>query len=69
MGIGRGRSPLITDRSEWQSPAATTLISTSPGPGGSSSSLSILSGRDCAYGLGAPISLRTAALICIPAIL
>ncbi len=34
IGITRGRLPLMTDRSEWQSPAARTLISSSPGPGG-----------------------------------
>ena len=32
IGIGLGRSPLMTDRSEWHRPAAAMRISTSPGP-------------------------------------
>ena len=36
-GITRGRSPLMTDRSEWHSPATLIRTSTSPVPGGSSS--------------------------------
>ena len=48
IGSGRGRLPLITDRSEWHSPAALIRTSTSPGPGGSSSSVSIVSGLDAA---------------------
>ena len=39
IGIGRGRSPLITERSEWHRPAAAIFTSTSPGPGGASSSV------------------------------
>ena len=34
IGSGRGRLPSITERSEWQRPAARILTSTSPGPGG-----------------------------------
>jgi hypothetical protein len=45
MGTGRGRSPLITDKSEWQRPAALIPTRTSPSPGGSSSSSSTISGR------------------------
>ena len=41
---GRGRLPLITERSEWQSPAARMRTSTSPCPGGSRSSSAISSG-------------------------
>ena len=37
IGTGRGRSPEITDRSEWHRPAARMRTSTSPAPGGSSS--------------------------------
>ncbi len=48
IGITRGREPSITDRSEWHSPAARTLTSISPGPGGASSSSATSSGRDCA---------------------
>src|SRR5450759_2544618 len=33
MGITRGRSPLMTERSEWHRPAAAIFTSTSPGPG------------------------------------
>ena len=44
IGSGRGRSPLITDRSEWQRPAAPIRTSTSSRPGGSSASVSIDSG-------------------------
>ena len=47
-GITRGRSPLITERSEWQSPATLIFSSTSPGPGGSSSTDSICTGLLCA---------------------
>ena len=63
MGSGRGRLPSMTDRSEWHSPAARTLTSTSPGPGGASSKSSIVSGRDSAYGPGTPSWRNTAALI------
>ncbi|KAG1165183.1 hypothetical protein G6F35_018930 [Rhizopus arrhizus] len=45
MGTPRGRSPLITDRSEWHSPAALIFTSTSPVPGGSSSISVMLNGR------------------------
>ena len=48
IGSGRGRSPLMTDRSEWQSPAALIATRTSPGPGASSSISSTERGRDCA---------------------
>ncbi len=48
IGIGRGRLPSITDRSEWHNPAAAILTRISPGPGGSSSIVSIFSGFDCA---------------------
>ena len=44
IGIGRGRSPLMTERSEWHRPAAPILTSTSSRPGGSSSTVSIESG-------------------------
>ena len=44
MGITRGRSPLMTERSEWHSPAAAIFTSTSPGPGASSSIVSMLIG-------------------------
>src|SRR5262245_12981875 len=65
IGVGRGRSPLITDRSEWQRPAAAIFTSTSPWPGPSRSISSIESGRDLAYGDVAPIAFRTAARIFI----
>jgi len=45
MGVSRGRSPLMMDRSEWHTPAAATLTSTSPGPGGARSTSQISSGR------------------------
>ena len=45
---GRGREPSITDRSEWQRPAAAILTRTSPRPGGARSSSMISSGFDCA---------------------
>jgi peptide/nickel transport system substrate-binding protein len=45
--LGRGRSPLITDRSEWHSPAAPIFTSTSPRPGRSSSTSAIRS--DCVF--------------------
>ena len=48
IGITRGREPSITERSEWQSPAAPTRTSSSPGPGGSSSTSITSSGRDSA---------------------
>ena len=48
IGITRGREPSITERSEWQRPAAPTRTSSSPGPGGASSSSTISSGRDSA---------------------
>ena len=44
-GIGRGRSPSMTDKSEWHSPAAAMRIRTSPAPGGARSTSSIRSGR------------------------
>ena len=45
MGVWRGRSPLMVERSEWHSPAAFTCTSSSRGPGGSRSTSSIDSGR------------------------
>ena len=48
MGTGRGRSPLMTDRSEWHRPAAAIRTSTSPWRGGASSSSASASGCDCA---------------------
>ena len=58
IGVGRGRLPSITDRSEWHSPAAPIFTSTSPWRGSSSSTSSIASGFDCAYGVAAPIWLQ-----------
>ena len=58
IGMGRGRSPLITDRSEWQRPAAPICTRISPGPGGFSSTSSILSGFDFAYGAWRPHRLE-----------
>src|SRR5690606_40306145 len=52
--------PSITDRSEWHRPAARTRTRTSPRPGGCSRTVSIASGRDCAYGAGVPIVRSTA---------
>src|SRR6476661_1947290 len=63
IGIGRGRSPLITERSEWHKPAATILISTSSRPGGARSTVVMTRGLDVAYGGDAPILCSTAALI------
>src|SRR3954454_15568772 len=63
IGNGRGRLPLITERSEWHRPAAPILINTSPGPGGSRSISSILSGWLAAYGNSAPMQRRTSLLI------
>jgi hypothetical protein len=63
MGIGRGRTPSMTDKSEWHSPAAVTRTSISPSPGGASSSSRMCNGRDCAYGLGNPICVNTAARV------
>src|SRR3954454_11674225 len=54
IGNRGGRSPSVRCRSEWHSPAAMYLISTSPGPGPSRSS-SISSN-------GLPASSRTAAV-------
>src|SRR3990167_3959524 len=67
MGVRRGRSPLMMERSEWHSPAAATRTSTSPGPGGASSTSVISSGRLVAYGAGAPIRVKTAARVFMPA--
>jgi len=44
IGTGRGRSPFSSERSEWQRPAPPILTSTSPGPGGSSSTSMISTG-------------------------
>src|SRR5690606_31982232 len=65
IGTGRTRLPSTTDRSEWHTPAASTRTSSSPSPGGSSSSSATVSGRDRAYGRGAPISVSTAARVVI----
>src|SRR5215469_13362892 len=65
MGVGRGRLPSITERSEWHSPAAFICTSTSPCPGGSSSTSWIARGLDFSYGVVAPIFSSTAALIFI----
>jgi hypothetical protein len=56
IGSGRGRTPSIVERSEWQSPAALTWTRTSPARGPSRSSVSIRSGLLCAYGRGRPCS-------------
>src|SRR6478735_5828770 len=69
IGVGRGRSPLISDRSEWQRPAPPTLTSTSPSPGGSSSTSSTWMGFDLANGRGAPHTVSTPAFIFIDMIL
>ncbi len=45
MGMGRGRSPFTMERSEWHRPAAAIFTSTSPGPGESSSTVSMATGR------------------------
>ena len=37
IGVGRGRVPLMTERSEWHKPAARIRTNTSPCPGGSRS--------------------------------
>src|SRR5258707_6321099 len=65
IGTGRGRSPLISDRSEWQRPAPPTLTNTSPSPGGSSSISSTWMGFDLANGRGAPQTVSTPAFIFI----
>src|SRR5690625_3592408 len=65
MGRPRGRSPLITERSEWHRPAAPILTSTSPGPGGSRVMVSMVTGFSLWYGGCTLVRRRTAALICI----
>lgn len=45
MGVGRGRLPSITERSEWQTPAAAIFTNTSPRPGSANSTSSMVSGR------------------------
>src|SRR5579885_601294 len=42
-GAFQGMVPLMTDRSEWQTPAASILTFTSVGPGSATSSLSVTS--------------------------
>ena len=42
IGVGRGRLPSTTERSEWQMPAASMRTSSSVGPGSASSSSSIV---------------------------
>src|ERR1700722_7799263 len=61
VGVGRGREPSITDRSEWHRPGAFICTRTSPRPGGLRSSSAISSGFDWAYGGGSPGWRRTAA--------
>jgi hypothetical protein len=55
FGVGRGRLPSITERSEWQRPAAAIFTNTSPRPGSASSTSSMVSGRVVAYGGSCPI--------------
>src|SRR5580765_785345 len=55
----------MTERSEWQRPAARTRTSTSPGPGGSSSISVTRSGRLTPYGGVSPVLWRTAARVFI----
>jgi hypothetical protein len=45
IGVGRGRLPSTTDRSEWHSPAASTRTSSSPGPGRGELELATSRGR------------------------
>ena len=45
-----GRSPLMTERSEWHRPAAPILTNSSPRPGGTSSNSATRSGLLCTYG-------------------
>ncbi len=63
FNVSCGRSPLISDRSEWQRPAPPTLTSTSPSPGGSRSTSTTWMGFDLAKGRGAPQVVRTPAFI------
>src|SRR5690348_14073931 len=60
IGVGRGRSPLITERSEWHRPAAAIFTRTSPRAGARSSISSIASGRVLSYGGSTPIAFSTA---------
>src|SRR5690625_730868 len=64
MGTGRARVPSTTDRSEWHSPAASIRTRISPGPGGSSSSGPMVTGRDVVHGGRAPQRSSTAPVIC-----
>ncbi|GAB4004325.1 hypothetical protein GCM10029992_48890 [Glycomyces albus] len=64
IGVGRTRLPSTTDRSEWHSPAASIRTSSSPDPGGPSSSGPTVIGRDFANGAGAPQRSSTAPVIC-----
>ena len=64
IGMGRGRLPSTTDRSEWHRPAARTRMRTSSGPGSSSSRSTMRSGLLSAYGRCAvPTESRTAPVI------
>ncbi len=65
MGTGRGRSPVITDRSEWHTPAAAMRTTTSPGPGSASSSGEAV--RAPVKGGAWPIDSSTAASTCMGA--
>ena len=60
IGTGRRRLPSTTERSEWHTPATSTRTSTSCGPGSSSSSSPMVSGRLVAYGRASPMRSRTA---------
>src|SRR6202044_3903624 len=44
MGVGRGREPSITDRAEWQRPAAAIFTWTSPRPGGGGGGSAVFGG-------------------------
>ena len=52
IGVGRTRLPSTTDKSEWQTPAASMRTSSSSAPGGASATSAMVIGRDCAYGRG-----------------
>ena len=60
IGVGRTRLPSTTDRSEWQTPAASMRTSSSSAPGGASSMSAMVMGRESAYGRGDPICSSTA---------
>lgn len=54
-GVGLGRSPLITDKSECHTPAARIFTSTSSGPGSAKSASTICSGLVSVKGREMPI--------------